>query len=151
MKNKKERGFTLLEVLIVIGIIAILSSVALVAVNPARQFRLARDAQRMSNVTAIVNAIGQNMSEHQGVFVCGGNQMVLPSTSTAIKYPGGFDLASCIVPDYISTLPFDPSLPGAYFATTTDYNTGYVIYQDSRGRITASSTGEINTSITAVR
>ncbi|MBI5126778.1 MAG: type II secretion system protein [Candidatus Taylorbacteria bacterium] len=150
MKNKK-RGFTLLEVLIVIGIIAILSSVALVAVNPARQFKLARDAQRMSNVSAIVNAVSQNMSENQGILVCRGNQTMLPSTSTPIKFPGGFDLATCIVPDYISVVPFDPSLPGAHFATTTDYDTGYVIYQDSRGRITASSTGEINPSITAVR
>lgn len=151
--GERTRGFTLIEVLIVIGIIAVLAAVVLVAVNPARQFKLARDAQRTSNVNAILNTVGQNMAEHHGLFVCGTDSTptIIPLVPTAIRSSGGFDLARCVVPAYISTLPVDPTADGAHFATTTDYNTGYVIYSDAQGRITASSTGEITTSISVTR
>ena len=65
-----KKGFTLIEVLVVIGILAILATVVLVAVNPARQFKIARDSQRTANVTAILNAIGQNMTDNRGLFSC---------------------------------------------------------------------------------
>ena len=149
--KKRQRGFTLIEVLIVIGIIAVLAAVVLVAVNPARQFKLARDAQRVSNVNAILNTIGQNIAEHRGIFTCGTDTVEIPTTTTAVKSTGGFDLARCVVPAYISSLPFDPSVPGAHYASTTDYTTGYVIYADGQGRITASSTGEITQSISVTR
>ena len=150
-----KKGFTLIEVLVVIGIIAVLAAVVLVAVNPARQFKLARDSQRTSNVNAILNAIGQNISEHRGVFTCNGSALSLPSTSTVIKRdvasPGGVDLASCLVPDYIASLPFDPSLTGAFYTSTTSYDTGYEVFRDVNGRITASSSGELAGTISVTR
>jgi prepilin-type N-terminal cleavage/methylation domain-containing protein len=148
----KRNGFTLIEILVVIGIIAVLGAVVLVAVNPGRQFKLARDSQRMSNVTAILNAIGQNISENRGVFKCNGTVTAIPASPAVLSSgTGGFDAASCLIPTYLSTLPFDPSLDGAHFASITDYNTGYVVYQDQYGRITASSTGEITPSISVTR
>ena len=156
MNNKKKNGFTLIEVLVVIGIIAVLAAVVLVAVNPTRQFKLARDSQRTSNVNTLLNAIHQNISEHKGTFTCGGVARVLPSTPTIVRYGGGFptyagDIASCVVPDYVSALPFDPSKTGAHYADAVDYDTGYEIVQDSNGRITASSTGELTASISVTR
>lgn len=151
----RRGGFTLIEVLVVIGIIAILAAVVLVAVNPSRQFKLARDSQRTSNVNALLNAIHQNMSEHKGSFVCNGNPVTIPSVSTVIESsstpgdPG--DIASCLVPDYLSALPFDPSIVGAHFTDVTDYNTGYEFFRDSNGRITASSTGELTPTISVTR
>jgi type IV pilus assembly protein PilA len=156
MLNVKNKGFTLIEVLVVIGIIAVLAAVVLVAVNPTRQFKLARDSQRTSNVNTLLNAIHQNISEHKGSFVCGGAARALPSSPTIVKYGGGFpayagDIASCLVPDYVSSLPFDPSKSGAGYVSYTDYDTGYEIAQDPNGRITASSTGELTPTISVTR
>jgi len=151
-----QKGFTLIEVLVVIGIIAVLAAVVLVAVNPARQFKLARDSQRTANINALLNAIHENMSEHKGLFTCSGTVRQIPTTGTVVKYGSGYpayagDIASCLVPNYLSSLPFDPSIPGAHYVNVTDYDTGYEIIQDSNGRITTSSTGELTPSIYVTR
>ncbi len=147
----KKRGFTLIEILVVIGIIAVLAAVVIVAINPGRQFKLARDSQRVSNINAILNAIGQNIAEHKGIFMCDVNPLTFPSTSTPIKATSGIDIAECIVPTYISTLPYDPSAPGAHFDSVTDYVTGYSVSQDAQGRITVSAVGEFTPLIAVTR
>jgi type IV pilus assembly protein PilA len=152
-RNITNKGFTLIEILVVIGIIAVLAAVVLVAVNPSHQFKLARDTQRVSNVNAILNAISQNIAEHKGQLRCGTIDAPIPTTATIIKSTnaGGFDVGPCIVPTYISSLPFDPSAQGAHFVSTSDYDTQYSIYQDTEGRITVSSIGEITNPISVTR
>jgi prepilin-type N-terminal cleavage/methylation domain-containing protein len=60
IKRKNEnskKGFTLLELLIVIAIIAILSVVLVLVLNPAEMLRKARDAQRISDLSTLKTAL----------------------------------------------------------------------------------------------
>lgn len=125
MHKTQTKGFTLIELLIVIAIIAILAGAVIIALNPARQFAQARNSQRMTHVSTLLNAAQQNTADNRGVFTCAAG--ALPSTATAMNSSGGYDICGCLVPNYVSALPFDPSATGAHFTSCTDYDTGYTI------------------------
>jgi prepilin-type N-terminal cleavage/methylation domain-containing protein len=57
-KNQIVKGFTLLELLIVIGIIVILSVALILVLNPAETLKKSRDSQRISDLTTLKSAIG---------------------------------------------------------------------------------------------
>ena len=57
MITNSKKGFTLLELLIVIAIIAILSVVLIVALNPAETLRKTRDSQRISDLSSLKTAV----------------------------------------------------------------------------------------------
>lgn len=52
-----KKGFTLLELLIVIAILAILATVTILVLNPAEYLKQTRDAQRMSDMGTIRDAV----------------------------------------------------------------------------------------------
>lgn len=52
-----KKGFTLLELLIVIAILAILAAAAVVVLNPAELLRRARDSERITDIANIRNAM----------------------------------------------------------------------------------------------
>ena len=150
MKNKvnkglalsSSKGFTLIEILVVIGIIALLATVVLIAINPARQFAQARNSQRTSNVEAILNAVGQRLIDYKGEFDtsdCGG--ATLPATADNIS-KADVDLRPCLVNRYMPELPHDPtSSVGSNTCVDTvaypancnsgDYDLGYTVAQDA--------------------
>ena len=55
MITKQKKGFTLIEILIVVAIIAILASVVLVGLGPTQQ--AGRDARRISDLSEVQNGL----------------------------------------------------------------------------------------------
>ncbi len=99
IKNKFQlSGFTLIEIIIVIGIIAILSVVIIMGINPPKQLETARDNQRKAHITAIRGAIMDYFGRN-GEF---------PSCVTEFE----IDVNECsidLVPIYLKGIPQDPS------------------------------------------
>lgn len=134
-----KNGFTLIEILVVMGIIAVLATIVLVAINPARQFAQSRDTQRTSNTAALLNAIGQRMVDNKGIFETGCAAGQIPTDPTAIKSGAdGYDLYPCIVPTYMALLPVDPK--AGSFVDAANYDSGYMLSRDAvTGRITVAA------------
>lgn len=150
----KEKGFTLIEILIAVGIIAILAAIVIIAINPARQFQRARDSQRWSDVNAVLNAVHQRMVDNRGSFAEGSVCDALPATVSTITSTDGesnVDLCACLVPTYIAAMPFDPSVTDSAYTDCDSYHTGYTIVQDENGRITVAAPGAELDDITVTR
>ena len=56
--QSNKKGFTLLELLIVIAILAVLGAIVVFLLNPAETLRKARDSQRISDLSTIKTALG---------------------------------------------------------------------------------------------
>ncbi len=131
------KGFTLIELLVVIGIIGILAAVVLVAVNPGKQFAQARNTQRQAAIASILDAVDQNMTDHNGLFSCA-SYPTLPSTTMYISNDQ-VDIWKCLAPDYLAVLPIDPSV-GVSMDSDNKYNTQFQIIQDPvSSRVTVSA------------
>ena len=144
----KNKGFTLIELLIVIALIAVIAGAVIIALNPARQFSSARNSQRWAHLPSMLNAIQQNTAENQGTFTCAAG--VIPVDATAMS-AAGYDICGCLVPNYMASVPFDPS-SGSY-TDCTDYDTGYTIIRDAAtGRVTiAAPSAEIGATISSTQ
>lgn len=124
-----RRGFTIAEITIAISLVAILGSIIVIEMNPFGQIASARNTQRSLHLQAIMNAVRQNITESgTNSFTCTTGS--IPTTSTVMRASSGYNIAPCLMPGFLTVLPFDPKTSGAHFTSATDYDTGYSISRD---------------------
>lgn len=157
-RQRNYSGFTLIEILVVVGLIAILAAITIVAINPAKNFESTRNTQRSSDISAILNAITQYTSEEgntlAGLVTDAGLDVALtacsgqPSTagveivnnvngdgsqSTGSDDDVYLDLESVLVSDYIVAIPEDPN--GTSETPDGGTLTGYWVCASEGGRV----------------
>lgn len=125
-----KKGFTLIELIIVVGILAILASVVVLVLNPAQILAQARDSQRMSDLSSVKSAIGLYLATATGTLALGetGQMTVSGATcgmtvcttfnaTTTVTGTGwvGVNLTLTSGGSPLSSLPLDPSQTTTYF------------------------------------
>lgn len=140
LARKERGGFTLLEILLVVGIISILAGIVILAINPTKQLGDTRNAQRRSDVLTILNAAYQFSIDHNGYLPA---STTLAVSTCDLDYEIGVDDASVIDlyselvvsasdADYLVSMPTDPQAT----STASGDGTGYAIVKTSSDRIT---------------
>jgi prepilin-type N-terminal cleavage/methylation domain-containing protein len=155
--NTREQGFTLIELLVVIGILTILLAITLIAINPNKHFQDSRNAQRQSDVVAILDGVYEYEAANTGTTPA---TLASVSTNSASPSPiassgsGFVNPCADLVPTYLADLPKDPSTGSRAGATTcaSTYDTGYTIYKSAtsnRFTVTApAAENSVNVSVT---
>jgi prepilin-type N-terminal cleavage/methylation domain-containing protein len=111
MKNISKKGFTLVELLVVISIIGLLSTIAVVSLGAARS--KARDAKRIADMKQVSTSLEQFYADQGGY-----PAMTAALAAAAGAYPIGVTGAV--------TLCGDISAAGAAFAASCGANTTYM-------------------------
>jgi prepilin-type N-terminal cleavage/methylation domain-containing protein len=128
----RKGGFTLIELIIAVGIIALLAAISVVAINPAKRIGQANDAQRDSDLLAVGRALEFYVADNAtlpATFAAsnvGPNHKVVLCSSAAERECDG-QTRDCLVVDdsdflgaYLPDLPVDPE-------KSSDADTGYYI------------------------
>lgn len=134
--NTKKRGFTLIEILLVVAAIVILAGIVIVAINPGKQLADTRNAEREANVNAIVDAIQQYAIDNSGTLPTElGTSGDCDAAENEICQTDGTctDLVDLSVltnnEEYLTTIPTDPQEDGADA-------TGYHAVASANNRVT---------------
>lgn len=131
--NKGRQGFTLIEILIVVAIIAILASVVLIGLGPTQQ--AGRDARRLSDLREVQNGLELYFNK------CGYYPGAAESASCAgVAYgPNNFWGDPTVTPQTgmmgalvgstigVSTVPDDPQSGKTYYYGANGTGSGYVV------------------------
>jgi len=102
-KSKKHKGFTIIELMIVISIIGILSGLILTVIDPEKQRARARDGVRQKDLGIIATALEQYYADNNSY----------PTTSSIATLESTYLENS----NYLQIFPHDPKSGYAYCYT----------------------------------
>lgn len=122
---KPKEGFTLLELLIVIGILVILSAIVIFILNPAETLRKSRDSQRIADLATIKSALGLYLTVNTAPQLDGS------ATNATCRGGGG-------APTLYYSYPSDP--PGADITDITLDGTNFT----QNGQVVNASVNNVN-------
>lgn len=138
----------MVELLVTIGVVAILMSIVLVALNPEKQFRSAREAKRMADVSVILNATSQYLVDHKtqdvlqkdniSRYIAAGNYKGRWDLSPKPVQEPNINLCEILTPRYSANLPSDPSLE-TEVEDCQNYDSGYMLTVSPSGRVIVSA------------
>jgi type IV pilus assembly protein PilA len=146
-KIKEQKGFTLIEVLLVVAIIAILAGIVILAVNPGKQLGDTRNSERRADVNTILNAVYQYSIDNQGNLPSSITTTTTDICATGASSCTGLVDLSVLAANgkYLVAIPSDPQ-------TGTATDTHYQIAKDANGRVTVSApSAEQGVTISATR
>lgn len=136
MKKMNTKGFTLIELIVVIAIIGLLSTLAVVALGSART--KARDSRRLSDLKQLQTALELYYTDVNSYPAVPGAaaSVVLGSTNAACLNSTGFHAsgaAACPSP-YMGQVPADPQTGSyVYKSTGNSYTVDAVLESDTSG------------------
>ena len=119
MMNNQRKGFTLIEILIVVAIIAILASVVLVGLGPTQS--LGRDARRVSDMHEVQNGLELYYNK--------GGAYPVPTTATWGPQSTATTFSGMLVNDGIgvSDVPNDPTTGKNYIYGWSAAGANYIL------------------------
>jgi len=104
-----NKAFTLLELLVVIGLISMLALGIITIINPVLQFQKVRDAKRKSDLKQITTLLNLYYNDH-GRFPSAGNCADGSLfTQCHVSSFAGTGWIAALVPQYSAKLPVDPT------------------------------------------
>jgi len=116
-KPRSIGGFTLLEMIVVMGVLGLIASVIIAAIKPAKYFASARNIQRRADIERIQGALNQYSIERDGSLpptVSTTLQMIGIATNNCNVSCGNAstsqtctNLGTSITPTYIDLMPID--------------------------------------------
>jgi len=142
--SKSGAGFTLIEILLVVAIVAILASIVILAINPGRHFAKTRDAQRLSDVNTILNAIHQyaldNEGNFPGVLTTNHYEICQTGASCGAQLYDLSELTNNAI--YLVSIPIDPQCSDPVNSPCDTNGTGYHVGITASGRVNITADGE---------
>ncbi len=102
-----KKGFTLVELLVVVAIIGILAAVVILAINPVEMQKKARDTARLSDLANVRKAIDLSVAESSNAAVLTTTTGVRDSVALG-RDTAGTGWVNVNVAKYLPTLPIDP-------------------------------------------